>query len=138
SLPTPKPKVHEHTFHPKHTFRHCPKFSLPSKTNTLRATIILNLTSHTSEKPLGVIIKTNNHPARALIDTATMGTNLISNNFCYQHGIKSWSLSEPLTMSLAVKGSRLKLQQEALATLQLVIHEIPCTFRLVNFDKWDM
>ena len=32
---TPKPKVHEHTFHPKHTFRPCPKFSLPPKTNTL-------------------------------------------------------------------------------------------------------
>ena len=41
--------------------------------------------------------------ARALIDTATTGTNLIFNNFSYQHGIKSWSLSELLTMSLAVK-----------------------------------
>src|SRR5947207_13322535 len=90
------------------------------------------------EKPLGVIIKTNNYPARALIDTATMGTNLISNNFCYQHGIKSWLLSEPLTMSLAVKGSRSKLQREALATLQLGIHKIPCKFRLANLDKWDM
>src|SRR3989440_5836159 len=67
-----------------------------------------------------------------------MGTYLISNNFCYQHGIKSWSLSEPLTMSLAVKESRLKLQREALVTLQLGIHEIPCKFRLANFDKWDM
>src|SRR5256884_1469218 len=138
SPPTPKPKVHEHTFHPKHTFRPCPKFSLPPKTNTLRATIVPDLTSHTTEKPLGVIIKTNNHPARALIDTATTGTNLISNNFCYQHGIKSWSLPEPLTMSLAVKGSRSKLQREALATLQLGNHEIPCKFRLSNLDKWDM
>ena len=104
STPTFKPKVHEHTFHP------CLKFSLPLKTNTLRATIVPDLTSHTAEKPLGVIIKTNNYSARALIDMATMGTNLISNNFCYQHGIKSWSLSEPFTMSLAVKGSRSKLQ----------------------------
>ena len=138
SPPTPKPKVHEHTFHPKHTFRPCPKFSLPPKTNTLQATIVPDLTSHTAEKPLGVIIKTNNHPARALIDTATTGTNLISNNFCYQHGIKSWSLPEPLTMSLAVKGSRSKLQREALATLQLGNHEIPCKFRLASLDKWDM
>src|SRR5947207_7117560 len=109
SPPTPKPKVYEHTFHPKHTFRPCLKFSLPPKTNTFRATIVPDLTSHTTEKPLRVIIKTNNHSARALIDTATMGINLISNNFCYQHGIKSWSLSEPLPMSLAVKGSRSKL-----------------------------
>src|SRR5947208_13411621 len=116
----------------------CPKFSLPPKTNTLRATIVPDLTSHTAEKPLGVIIDTNNHPARALIDTATMRTNLISNNFCYQHGIKSWSLLEPLTMSLAVKGSRLKLQREALATLQLGNHEIPCKFRLASLDKWDI
>src|SRR5947208_17083978 len=98
-MPTPKPKIHEHTFRPYL------KFSLPPKTNTLRATIVPDLISHTTEKLLGVIIKTNNHPARALIDTATMGTNLISNNFCYQHGIKSWSLSEPSTMSLAVNGS---------------------------------
>src|SRR6266480_501852 len=138
STPTPKLKVHEHIFHPKHTFRPCPKFSLPPKTNTLRATIVPDLTSHTAEKPLGVIIKTNNHPARALIDTATTGTNLISNNFCYQHGIKSWSLPEPLTMSLTLKGSRSMLQREALATLQLGIHEIPCKFRLANLDKWDM
>ena len=103
STPIPKPKVHEHIFHPY------PKLSLPPKTNILRATIIPDLTSHTAEKPLGVIIKTNNYLARAFIDTATTGTNLISNNFCYQHGIKSWSLSEPLTMSLAVKGSRSKL-----------------------------
>src|SRR2546429_9441677 len=41
-------------------------------------------------------------------------------------------------MSLAVKGSRSKLQQEALATLQLGIHEIPCKFRFSNLDKWDM
>src|SRR5438034_11035209 len=73
--------------------------------------------------------------ARALIDMATTGTNLISNNFCYQNGIKSWSLPEPLTMSLALKGSRSKLQREALATLQLGIHEIPCKFRLTNLDK---
>src|SRR5438477_46413 len=138
SPPTPKPKVHEHTFHPKHTFRPCPKFSLPPKTNTLRATIVPDLTSHTAEKPLGVIIKTNNYPARALIDTATTGTNLISNNFCYQHGIKSWSLPEPLPISLALKGSRTILQREALAMLQLGSHEIPCKFRLTNLDKWDM
>src|SRR5947208_3590211 len=41
-------------------------------------------------------------------------------------------------MSLAVKGSRSKLQWEALATLQLGIHEISCKFRLANLDKWDM
>src|SRR5204863_4140958 len=41
-------------------------------------------------------------------------------------------------MSLTLKGSRLKLQREALATLQLGNHEIPCKFRLTNFDKWDM
>src|SRR5947207_15910240 len=137
-MPTPKPKIPEQTFRPKYTYHPCLKFSLPPKTNTLRATIVPDLISHTAEKSLGVIIKTNNHPARALIDTATMETNLISNNFCYQHGIKSWSLSEPLTMSLAVKGSRSKLQREALATLQLSIHEIPCKFRLANLEKWDM
>src|SRR5205814_8357848 len=69
---------------------------------------------------------------------AMMGTNLISNNFCYQHGIESWSLPEPLTMSLAVKGFRLKLQREALVTLQLSNHKILCKFRLTNLDKWDM
>ena len=41
-------------------------------------------------------------------------------------------------MSLAVKGSRSKLQREALATLQLGNHEIPCKFRLASLDKWDM
>src|SRR5437763_8853933 len=41
-------------------------------------------------------------------------------------------------MSLAVKGSRSKLQREALATLQLGKHEIPYKFRLANLDKWDM
>src|SRR5436305_6234093 len=41
-------------------------------------------------------------------------------------------------MSLAVKGSRPKLQREALATLQLGNHEIPCKFRLASLDKWDM
>src|SRR6266480_4723851 len=135
---TPRPKIPEHTFCTKHTFRPCLKIFLPPKTNTLRATVVPDLTSHTAEKPLGAIIKTNNHPARALINTAITGTNLISNNFCYQYGIKSWSLSEPLTMSLAVKGSRSKLQREALATLQLGNHEIPCKFRLTNLDKWDM
>ena len=41
-------------------------------------------------------------------------------------------------MSLAVKGSRLKLQWEAQATLQLGDYKIPCKFRLANFDKWDI
>ena len=82
-----------------------------------------------------VIVKANGQPARALIDTATTGTNLISNNFCFQHGITSWQLGQPLTISLAIKGSRSKLQQEATVTLQLSIYEIPCTFRLANLDN---
>src|SRR5947207_8431019 len=134
-MPTPKPKIPEQTFRPKYTYHPCLKFSLPPKTNTLRATIVPDLISHTAEKSLGVIIKTNDHPARALIDIATMGTNLISNNFCYQHGIKSWSLPEPLTMSLTVKESRSKLQWEAQATLQLGNYEIPYKFRLASLDK---
>src|SRR5436305_15047728 len=41
-------------------------------------------------------------------------------------------------MSLTVKESRLKLQWEAQAILQLDNHKIPCKFRLANLDKWDM
>jgi len=60
--------------------------------------------SHFSHKPLVVHIKVEGHQAKVLINTATIGTNLISSTFCYQNKIPS-QVHKAIPISIAIKGS---------------------------------
>jgi len=51
-------------------------------------------------------ININGKPARALADTGTIGGTLISNKFVTTHNIPYTARKNPVTLKMAVKGSR--------------------------------
>ena len=79
----------------------------------------LNTQQPISEEPLVALIQANNKTARALIDTATIGANLISTSFCYQNGIRLNERKTPLELSMTVKGSKTKAHKEVTLILSL-------------------
>src|SRR3982074_2459082 len=87
---------------------------------------------------LAVRLNANGKRARALIDTATIGTNLVSDNFCYQNRIQSVQLKEPKDLNLAVKGSRSKINRQTTLTLELAEQKEKCNFHIQELNSWDI
>src|SRR3982074_214149 len=87
---------------------------------------------------LAVRLNANGKRARALIDTATIGTNLVSDNFCYQNRIPSVQLKEPKDLNLAVKGSRSKINRQTTLTLELAGQKEKCNFHIQALNSWDI
>ena len=87
---------------------------------------------------LAVRLNANGKRARALIDTATIGTNLVSDNFCYQNQIPSVQLKEPKDLNLAVKGSRSKINRQTTLTLELTGQKEKCNFHIQALNSWDI
>jgi hypothetical protein len=84
-------------------------------------------------------VKANGHTARAMIDTATIGVNLVSSNFCFQKQISLLQRKKPLEMSMTVKGSKTKSDKEVVLTLSLNNKKkVDCKFQVIAIDKWDM
>ena len=76
----------------------------------------------------------NNNTAKALIDTATIGVNLISAQFCFQNLIPTFERN-PMTLSTAIKGARSKINKEVRTTIQLGSHKISVLNRPASFSR---
>lgn len=59
-------------------------------------------------KPLVVVVTVNGHPVRALVDSGSLG-DLISTAVADQLALQREELAEPITLQLAVQGSRSKI-----------------------------
>src|SRR5438309_1813015 len=85
------------------------------------------------------LVSGNGISARALIDTATIGTNLISKKFCFTNQLPSKFFSAPVQLSLALKSSSSHLTQEISTFLDLGKgFKDQCTLRLASLDQWDI
>lgn len=62
----------------------------------------------TIPKPIVVVVHVNNQPAQALIDTGSLA-NFVSLTLVEQLKLERIMLEKPLTIQLAVQGSRLKV-----------------------------
>ncbi len=63
-------------------------------------------------KPVVISVKINGHPVRALLDTGSLG-DFMSINLADQLKVKREELEVPLTLQLAVQGSRSKVNTRA-------------------------
>lgn len=59
-------------------------------------------------RPIVVVIKINGHPARALIDSGSLG-DFISSNLAQQLNIAKIELANPIQVQMAVQGSTTKV-----------------------------
>ena len=59
-------------------------------------------------KPIVVVVNINGHPARALLDSGSLA-DFMSTTLVEQLNVKLFELAKPLTVQLAVQGSRSKI-----------------------------
>ena len=88
-------------------------------------------------KPIVVKVTVNGHPARALLDSGSLG-DFMSSTLADQLGVERKILDSPLALQLAVQGSRSKVNSAA--TVQIVYQGIneTRTFDIINLNSYDM
>jgi hypothetical protein len=88
-------------------------------------------------KPIVVKVTVNGHPARALLDSGSLG-DFLSSTLADQLSIKKEPLEFPLSLQLAVQGSRSKVNSKASVKLEYQeISEIR-TFDIINLNSYDL
>ncbi|KAJ8481441.1 hypothetical protein ONZ45_g15313 [Pleurotus djamor] len=88
-------------------------------------------------RPLVVNVKVNGHPARALIDSGSLG-DFMSTNLATQLGLKMVQLSKPLPVQLAVQGSRSKVNFGCRAKLEYHTISEERYFDIINVSNYDL
>ncbi|KAG9223419.1 hypothetical protein CCMSSC00406_0007606 [Pleurotus cornucopiae] len=88
-------------------------------------------------KPLVVTVKVNGHPARALLDSGSLG-DFLSTTIVDQLGLKKVQLQTPLSLQLAVQGSRSKINFGCRAKLEYQDTDGERYFDVANIANYDI
>ena len=87
---------------------------------------------------LEATIRIDGHDARVLFDTGTIGFNLISNRFITTHNMPYEPLSKPVTLKMAVKGSRSSANNKCKAKVEIGRHSFsPTHMTISSLDTYD-
>ncbi|KIN96997.1 hypothetical protein M404DRAFT_32735 [Pisolithus tinctorius Marx 270] len=88
-------------------------------------------------KPLVVVVHINGHPVRALIDTGSLA-DFMSVTLAEQLQVKRVPLEKPLTIQLAVQGSRSKVNFSAKVRFQYQNIDCERHFDVMNLQNYDL
>ena len=88
-------------------------------------------------KPVVVKVSVNGQPARALLDSGSLG-DFLSSTMADQLAVKREPLGTPLSLQLAVQGSRSKVNARATVDLQYQTVSETRTFDIVNLSNYDL
>ncbi|CAK5266417.1 unnamed protein product, partial [Mycena citricolor] len=88
-------------------------------------------------KPLVVVVRVNGEPLRALIDSGSLG-NLISTTVADQLQLTRLTLEDPITLQLAVQGSKSKINHCVTARFQYQDIDTQHSFYVANISGYDM
>ena len=88
-------------------------------------------------KPLIITVKINRHPARALLDSGSLG-DFMSTNLADQLKVKTEELETPLPVQLAVQGSRTHVNSHAQVQFQYQDIDEERLFDIININSYDL
>ncbi|KAJ2921646.1 hypothetical protein H1R20_g15446, partial [Candolleomyces eurysporus] len=88
-------------------------------------------------KPIVVVVKINGQPARALLDSSSLG-DFISSTLADQLGLRREPLEVPLTLQLAVQGSRSKINSKVSVQFEYQDVNESRTFDVINVSNYDL
>ena len=88
-------------------------------------------------KPVTLTIKIDGHPARALVDSGSLG-DFMSTNLADQLNVKREELEAPLGLQLAVQGSRSKINFRARSRFQYQGIDEERQFDIINLSNYDL
>jgi hypothetical protein len=79
----------------------------------------------------------NGHPARALLDSGSLG-DFMSSTLADQLNVQRSTLDVPLALQLAVQGSRSKVNMRAMVELRYQDISKTRTFDVINLNNYDL
>ncbi|KAF8804877.1 hypothetical protein BYT27DRAFT_7105938, partial [Phlegmacium glaucopus] len=88
-------------------------------------------------KPIVVKVAINDHPARALLDSGSLG-DFMSSTLADQLAVKKEKLDIPLPLQLAVQGSRSKINAVTRVQFQYQGINEQRTFDIININNYDL
>ena len=88
-------------------------------------------------KPIVLMVQINGHPARALLDSGLLG-DFLSSILADQLSVKRENLATPLSLQLAVQGSRSKVNAKASVKLEYQGINKAQTFDIININNYDL
>ena len=88
-------------------------------------------------KPIVVRVHVEGRPARALLDSGSLG-DFISSTLADQLSLKREQLETPLSLQLAVQGSRSKVNTRVSVNLQYQTINETCTLDVININNYDL
>ena len=88
-------------------------------------------------KPVVVKLEVNGHPVRALLDSGSLG-DFVSSTLVDQLAIKRDTLDPPLSLHLAVQGSRSKVNARASVNLKYQGINESHTLDIINLNNYDL
>jgi hypothetical protein len=88
-------------------------------------------------KPLIIVVLVNGSPVRALVDSGSLG-DLISTTVADQLRLKKTELTDPITLQLAVQGSRSKINHSVTVNCRYQDINSARTFFVANLSGYDM
>ncbi|GJE97660.1 polyprotein [Phanerochaete sordida] len=87
-------------------------------------------------RPVIVIVHVNDHPIRALLDSGSLA-DFISTTVVDQLKVRTEPLAKPLSVNLAVTGSRSKVNHSVTVQLRYQGINAPRRFDVLNLDSYD-
>ena len=93
--------------------------------------------THVIPKPLVVVVKVNGHPARALLDSGSLG-DFMSTTLADQLKVKRIELEKPISLQLAVQGSRSKVNCGANVNFEYQNIKEERYFDIANISSYDL
>jgi hypothetical protein len=88
-------------------------------------------------KPIVITVSANSHPCRALLDTGSL-SDFISGALVDQLRLKKTELSKPVTLHLAMQGSRSKINSTVTAELSYEGIKEQRTLDVININSYDL
>ncbi|KAF9471028.1 hypothetical protein BDN70DRAFT_769078, partial [Pholiota conissans] len=88
-------------------------------------------------KPMVITVYINDHPARALLDSGSLG-DFMSSTLADQLQLKRELLAKPMALQLAVQGSRSKINAQARAKFRYEDINEERVFDIMNISQYDL
>ncbi|KAF8172626.1 hypothetical protein K438DRAFT_1611694, partial [Mycena galopus ATCC 62051] len=102
-----------------------------------RTASIPRLSDRVVARPLVIVVRVNGEPVRALVDSGSLG-DLVSTSLADQLRLKRKELKDPITLQLAVQGSRSKINHSVNVKMSYQDIAEERSFLVANLSGYDM
>ncbi|KAF8131294.1 hypothetical protein K438DRAFT_1999045 [Mycena galopus ATCC 62051] len=118
---------------------HCGGVQIPADSvkGIARTASMPRLSDQVVARPLVIVVRVNGKPVRALVDSGSLG-DLVSTSLADQLRLRRKELKDPITLQLAVQGSRSKINHSVNVKMSYQDITEERSFLVANLSGYDM